>query len=158
MKKIVAIYFTLLGFTNMYAQQGTQVNQAAVNTEAPIVKDTNKVYTILPLMPKFQGDMNKYLGDSIKYPDDAKMNSIQGTVYIKFVIERDGMVSNVVVMRGIPGGTALDKEAVRVVKSMPKWTPGKLQNGQTARAQYMIPIHFMINEETPPPPPKPKNK
>ncbi|OIP02215.1 MAG: hypothetical protein AUJ98_01965 [Bacteroidetes bacterium CG2_30_33_31] len=83
----------------------------------------------------------KYLMDNIKYPIMAKESSIQGTVYLKFVVEKDGSVSNVTVLRGIGGGC--DDEAVRVLKSMPKWKPAK-QRGRAVRVWFNMPIKFTL--------------
>ena len=82
-----------------------------------------------------------YLRDNIKYPEMAKESGIQGTVYVTFVIEKDGSISNVKVLRGIGGGC--DEEAVRVIKNMPKWKPGK-QRGRPVRAQFNMPIRFIL--------------
>jgi len=83
----------------------------------------------------------KYLRDNIKYPEMAKESGIQGTVYVTFVVEKDGRISNVKILRGIGGGC--DEEAVRVIKGMPKWKPGK-QRGRPVRAQFNMPIRFIL--------------
>jgi periplasmic protein TonB len=83
----------------------------------------------------------KYLQENIKYPEMAKESGIQGTVYLKFVIEKDGSVSNVSVQRGIGGGC--DEEAVRVVKKMPKWQPAK-QRGRPVRVWFNMPIKVTL--------------
>lgn len=83
----------------------------------------------------------KFLRDNIKYPEMAKESGIQGTVYLKFVIEKDGTISNVQVVRGIGGGC--DDEAVRVLKSMPKWQPAK-QRGRPVRVWFNMPIKFTL--------------
>lgn len=82
-----------------------------------------------------------YLRDNIKYPEMAKESGIQGTVYVTFVVEKDGSISNVKILRGIGGGC--DEEAVRVIKNMPKWKPGK-QRGRPVRAQFNMPIRFIL--------------
>lgn len=85
----------------------------------------------------------EYLSGNITYPEDAKEKGISGRVFIQFVIEKDGSVSNVKVMKGIGGGC--DEEAVRVVKSMPKWKPGK-QKGKPVRVNYILPVSFKLDE------------
>lgn len=82
-----------------------------------------------------------YLRDNIKYPEMAKESGVQGTVYVTFVVEKDGSISNVKILRGIGGGC--DEEAVRVIKNMPKWSPGK-QRGRPVRAQFNMPIRFIL--------------
>jgi protein TonB len=82
-----------------------------------------------------------YLTSNIRYPEQARELDIQGTVFIEFVVEKDGSITNVVVKRGIGGGC--DEEAVRVVKSMPKWKPGK-QRGKPVRVRYTLPVRFQL--------------
>lgn len=103
-----------------------------------------EVFTIVEEMPEFPGGMNKlgeYLAKSIKYPQMAREAGIQGRVFITFVIEKDGSVTNVQVLRPLGGGC--DEEAVRVVKSMPKWKPGK-QRGKAVRVSYNLPVNFKL--------------
>jgi protein TonB len=83
----------------------------------------------------------KYLQDNIRYPAIARESGIQGTIYITFVVERDGSITDVKVLRGIGGGC--DEEAIRVVQNMPKWTPGK-QRGRPVRVQFSMPIRFTL--------------
>ena len=84
----------------------------------------------------------KFLQDNIKYPIMAKESGIQGTVYVTFVVERSGAVTDVKILRGIGGGC--DEEALRVVKNMPKWEPGK-QRGKPVRVQFNMPIKFTLS-------------
>jgi protein TonB len=86
-------------------------------------------------------DLYSYLGNNIKYPVMAKESGIQGKVYVTFVVERDGSITDVKVLRGIGGGC--DEEAVRVVASMPRWKPGK-QRGKPVRVQYNLPVRFTL--------------
>ena len=83
----------------------------------------------------------KYLSENTKYPVVAQENGVQGRVTVQFVVEKDGSISDVHVLRGVD--PSLDKEAVRVVKSMPRWTPGK-QNGITVRVNYRVPVLFRL--------------
>ena len=85
--------------------------------------------------------MYKYLAENIKYPQMAKESGIQGRVFVTFVVERDGRVTDVRVLRGIGGGC--DEEAIRVVAAMPKWAPGK-QRGKPVRVQYNLPVKFTL--------------
>ena len=107
------------------------------------------VYQIVEKMPQYPGGdeaMMKYVADNIKYPQEAKDKEIAGRVFVGFVIEKDGSVSNVKVVRGIGGGC--DEEAARVIKSMPKWIPG-MQKGKPVRVNYMIPIYFKLSDGQP---------
>jgi len=103
-----------------------------------------EIFTVVeenPTFPGGEGELYKYLGESIKYPEEAKELGIQGRVFVNFVVETDGSVSNVRVLRGIGGGC--DEEAIRVVQAMPKWTPGK-QRGIPVRVSYNLPIKFTL--------------
>ena len=99
------------------------------------------IFQVVEDMPTFPGDINKWLGKNVKYPVIAQENNIQGRVTVQFVIERDGSITDVKVLRGVD--PSLDKEAVRVVKSMPKWKPGK-QRGKPVRVSYTVPINFRL--------------
>ncbi|NOX86795.1 MAG: energy transducer TonB [Chlorobi bacterium] len=106
--------------------------------------DEQQIFTVVESMPEFPGGMGalmKYLAENIKYPSLAKESGIQGRVFINFVVEPDGSISNVKVLRGIGGGC--DEEAVRVVKSMPKWKPG-MQRGKPVRVSYNLPVKFTL--------------
>lgn len=104
--------------------------------------DEPDVHVIVEKMPEFPGGiaaMMNYFGKSIRYPLAAREQNIQGRVFLNFVVEKDGSISNVVVLRGIGGGC--DEEAVRVVQEMPKWNPG-LQNGKAVRVSFNLPVRF----------------
>ena len=94
-----------------------------------------------PLFPGGPTALMKYLSENTKYPVVAQENGVQGRVTVQFVVEKDGSISDVHVLRGVD--PSLDKEAVRVVKSMPRWTPGK-QNGITVRVNYRVPVLFRL--------------
>ncbi len=103
-----------------------------------------QIFTIVEKMPTFPGgekELFKYLGKSIKYPAMAKDAGISGVVYVTFVIDKSGAVKDAKVLRGIGGGC--DEEALRVVKKMPKWSPGK-QRGKAVKVQYNLPIRFTL--------------
>ena len=105
------------------------------------------VYTIVEQMPEFPGgeaELIHYISKNIHYPQEAKEKGIQGRVFIGFVIEKDGSVSNIRNLRGVD--SELDAEAVRVVKSMPKWKPG-MHNGEFVRVSYQIPILFKLEDQ-----------
>ncbi len=103
-----------------------------------------EIFTIVETMPSFPGGQEKlmhYLATNIKYPQIARESNVQGRVYLSFVVEPDGSVSNVKVLRGI--GAGCDEEAMRVVKAMPKWSPGK-QRGKAVRVSYNLPVNFKL--------------
>jgi len=103
---------------------------------------------IVETAPEFPGGieaMHQFLRENIVFPAEAREQRIQGTVFVTFVVERDGRISNVNVLRGIGGGA--DEEAARVVSMMPNWTPGK-QGGEPIRMQFNMPIRFALGDET----------
>ena len=110
-----------------------------------VVDSLSPVFTIVEEMPYFVGGetkRNEYMANNIVYPDYAIKKRIQGTVYISFIIAIDGSVTNVKVLRGIGGGC--DEEAMRVVREMPKWIPGR-QNGKPVRVLFNMPIYFKLS-------------
>ena len=114
-------------------------------------KDNDTVFQMVEQMPEFPGGveaMMHYVANNVKYPQEARDKNISGRVFVSFVIEKDGSVNEVKVMRGIGGGC--DEEAVRVVKNMPKWKPG-MQKGKPVRVSYMMPLNFKLTEGQPNP-------
>jgi protein TonB len=102
------------------------------------------IFVIVETMPLFPGGLlalREYLYSSLRYPTLAKETNIQGTVYLTFVVEKDGSVSDVSILRGIGGGC--DEEAIKVVKQMPKWSPGKQRN-VPVRVRYNLPVKFVL--------------
>jgi len=95
----------------------------------------------MPSFPGGEAARMKFLQENINYPQMARESGIQGTVYVTFVVEPSGAVSDVRILRGIGGGC--DEEAVRVVQSMPEWFPGK-QLGKAVRVQFNMPIKFTL--------------
>ena len=111
--------------------------------EKPKEEET-KVFDVVEQMPQFPGGPNalfEYLSKNIKYPVVAEENGIQGRVIVTFVVERDGSITDVKVAKSVD--PSLDKEAMRVVKSMPHWIPGK-QNGAAVRVKYTVPVTFRL--------------
>ena len=111
---------------------------------APKPEVSTKVFDVVEEMPSFpggQGALMSYLASNIKYPVVAQENGVQGRVIVSFVVERDGSISDVKVARSVD--PSLDREAQRVVKSMPKWKPGK-QNGSAVRVKYTVPVVFRL--------------
>jgi len=112
--------------------------------ENPVDPNEGKVFTIVEEMPLFPGGENKmleYIAKNIKYPPVARENGIQGRVYVTFVVDKEGKIKDAKVLRGIGGGC--DEEALRVVKTMPEWKPGR-QNGRSVQVQYNLPVNFVL--------------
>ena len=111
---------------------------------APKPEVSNKVFDVVEEMPSFpggQGALMSFLNSNIKYPVVAQENGVQGRVIVGFVVERDGSITDVKVMRSVD--PSLDREAQRVVKAMPRWKPGK-QNGSAVRVKYTVPVVFRL--------------
>lgn len=107
-------------------------------------EEENKVFDVVEQMPSYPGGMGalmQYLSNNIKYPVIAEENGIQGRVVCTFVVERDGSITDVRVAKSVD--PSLDKEACRVIKSMPHWIPGK-QNGSAVRVKYTLPVTFRL--------------
>jgi len=122
------------------------VGEGPKRTEAVAVDD-NKVYDFVSIekQPEFPGGIAKfygYLGKAIKYPPMAQENNVQGKVFLSFVVEKDGKLTDITVTRGLGSGT--DEEAIRVLKASPRWNPG-IQNGKPVRVKYNINVNFTLN-------------
>ena len=114
----------------------------SVNAYSQSKEQDDAVYSMVSEQPSFPGgmqEMMKFISENRKYPAEAKVKDIHGKVIVAFVVERDGSLSDVKIRRGI--GYGCDEEAIRVIKSMPKWTPGK-QNGKAVRVSMMLPVSF----------------
>lgn len=114
----------------------------APKVEAPKEDIEKKIFTFAEQQPTFKGNVQAWLTSHLNYPASAADNNIQGKVIVKFVVGRDGSVSRAEVLRGVD--PALDREALRVVNSMPKWNPG-MNNGQPANVWFQLPITFKLN-------------
>ena len=114
---------------------------AEIEEEEIVEAEIFKVVEVMPEFPGGAGKMMEYIQKNMKYPMMARESDIQGRVFVNFVVEPDGSISNVAVIRGIGGGC--DEEAVRVVESMPKWNPGK-QRGTAVRCAFTVPIIFKL--------------
>jgi len=138
---------------------------AIINTQEP---QEEEIFTVVEKMPAFPGgdeERVKFLRENIKYPEEARKNGISGTVFISFVVEKDGKITNVKLLRGVH--ELLDNEALRVVKMMPAYEPG-IQRGKPVRVQFNIPIQFNLDsgakkvkngeQKDPPPPPPNQDK
>lgn len=107
-------------------------------------RDEGEIFMIVEEMPEFPGGteaLQRYLSQSVRYPVIAQENGIQGRVYIQFVINQNGEVTNATILRGVD--PSLDREALRVVEAMPKWKPGKQRN-RPVRVSYTVPINFVL--------------
>lgn len=123
-----------------------EVVEIAAPIEAPVEEEEEEViFQVVEKMPEFPGGVQalmKYLAQNIKYPVIAQENGIQGRVICQFVVNKDGSIVDVEVVRS-GGDASLDKEAVRVIKTMPKWKAGE-QRGKAVRVKYTLPVSFRL--------------
>ncbi len=127
-------------------EDGTGVDIADLQDNKVVVAEKEQVFTHVEQMPQFPGGdkaMMEFLGRNIKYPVIAQEQGIQGTVVLRFVVGKSGEVGDVEVLRSLD--PSCDKEAIRVVKSMPKWVPGK-QNGNPVLVYYTLPVRFKLQQ------------
>ena len=122
-----------------------------INFAGGILKDDSKIYTdAVEVAPEYPGGYNAmfdFISKNVKYPKESKEKGIEGRVYVQFVVEKDGSLNEITVLRGV--SEDIDAEAVRVVKAMPNWKPG-MNEGKTVRVQYVLPFNFKLtgNENT----------
>lgn len=124
-------------------QAAIEVKYTPVEVEEEEV-DEQQIFTVVEEMPSFPGGMGecmKFLSKNINYPSISQENGVQGRVIVQFVVNTDGSIVEPVVMRGVD--PYLDKEALRVIKMMPKWSPGK-QRGKPVRVKYTVPVMFRL--------------
>lgn len=120
-------------------QPEVEIHPEPVEEEKP-----EEVFTFVEIMPEFEGGMDEFhrwLGKHLKYPAIAREERIQGTVFVSFVIEADGSISEVQIVRSVH--PLLDQEAIRVISQMPRWIPGK-QNQMPVRVRYTLPVGFQL--------------
>ena len=130
--------------TENFDQEEIPFEASNVDVSAPLDANTNEVFSVVEVEPEFPGGVEalyKYLAENIKYPVLAKEKGTQGRVYVTFVVEKDGSVTDAKVLRGV--SEEVDAEALRVINAMPKWKPG-MQQGVPVRVQYNIPIVFKM--------------
>jgi protein TonB len=113
--------------------------------EADSIEAHREVYTIVEQMPEFPGgrvELTKFISANLNYPKEAIAKNIQGLVYVNFLVGKDSVIRSVKVIRGIH--ELLDKEAIRIIRSMPNWIPGT-QKGKVVSVSYNLPIRFILN-------------
>lgn len=134
MKKSLLTLFALISFSQLQAQE--------VSSDSLDVK----VFTYVDKPTEFPGGLNefhKFISENIQYPEKAMKKGVQGKVFVKFIVERNGSITNAEVIKGI--SPEIDKEALRVIGIMPKWIPAELYK-QKVRQEYTMPIQFKLNK------------
>lgn len=141
MKRIYLLFIAMFCTLVMFAQSD-DVNTTSNDT---VVGDDYYICVQYETWPKFPGgqqEMFKYIQENLKYPKQALKKQIQGRSICQFIVEKDGSISHIQVVRS-SGNKSLDRAAIRVIKTMPKWTPGRLQ-GKIVRTIYTLPVNFRI--------------
>ena len=136
MKKIVSLFVMFVMALGAQAQSVDNVNSNAAK---------ESVYDQVEVKPEFPGGMPalvKYLQENIKYPSAALEEKAQGKAFVRFVVEKDGSITNTEIIKST-GNIYLDKEALRVASNMPKWKPG-MQQGKPVRVFFMLPVSFKL--------------
>lgn len=142
MKKILLLIPLLFLLACTQFQSDSNKNDSIVGIQdSTLVIDT--VYRVVEKLPVFHGDMNEYLLSKITYPDSAKLNGIEGDVYVSFVVTHTGELVDATILRS-SGNVYLDDEACRVIEEMPNWIPGT-QNGEPVSVFFVIPIKFNLD-------------
>ena len=121
-----------------------KAREVVVDEKPKVEEETNKVFDVVEQMPQFPGGQSAlfdYLSSHIKYPVVAEENGVQGRVIVTFVVERDGSITDTKVAKSVD--PSLDREAMRVVRTMPNWIPGK-QNGSAVRVKFTVPVTFRL--------------
>lgn len=129
---------------NYEKEKGQSISITMDEAIDTIMMDIDGTYLLVPEMPKYLNgpeSLHSYIRQNRKYPTDAVNNGIEGRVLVQFIVEKDGSITNPIVVRGLY--PSLDAEAIRIISSMPKWTPGKI-NGQSCRVKYTMPISFRL--------------
>jgi TonB family protein len=129
------------------AKETPKTEAAKPVTPPPTAPDPNEIHSIVSTMPTFIGGesaLMNYLQQTIQYPKDAKANNVEGSVFVEFVVEPTGAITNAQVKRGINGYPSCSVEAVRAVSRMPKWNAG-VQNGKKVRVKFTIPVRFKFS-------------
>ena len=143
-----------VSFSQITTQEDAKKYVQRVGLPADLIDDEGKnsdekqkTYIVVENQPRFPGGEEarmQYLSENIDYPQKAQDEGIEGTVYVTFIVEADGSVTNAKVLRGIGGGC--DEEAIQVVENMPKWNPGK-QRGEPVRVRFNMPIRFTLSKD-----------
>ena len=138
MRNVILIYALLVG-TLVQARQTKTLSAPT----GPETKDSSKTFVYVDEMPKAAFDYNDYLVKNMQYPDSAIAHNIEGRVIIKFIVNEDGHISDCEVLRGFDKDC--DAEALRVVRNMPAWKPGKV-NGEAVKVWFNLPISFKLTD------------
>ena len=141
--KIFFVLILLLHFSSHLNAQSRDIDVPPPVEQAP----EEETFVIVEQMPEFPGGqaaLMNYLSTNIRYPEECRKMGVEGKIFVKFIVDKEGNINNVQILRGLPDGKLLEKEALRVVRAMPKWAPGK-QAGKPVSVYFTVPIAFKLN-------------
>jgi periplasmic protein TonB len=136
---------SLVIILTVFAAVAVTFTSCQKNTKSAVPAPPEEIYTQVDELPVFTGGdqaLLKFIAENTKYPEEAKLNNITGKVVVRFVVEKDGSVSNVDIVKG--ADPQLDAEAIRVVKTLPKFEKPAKNGGEIVRVHYMVPIMFAL--------------
>lgn len=147
MKKITVFIFMMstLVVTSGYSQQTAP--QSVIPPPPVEEAPQEEIFVVVEQMPEFPGGqaaLMQYLSTHIQYPEECRKMGVEGKVFVKFIVDQTGNIINAQILRGIEDGKLLEKEAIRVIQSMPQWKPGK-NNGKNVSVYFTLPISFKLN-------------
>jgi len=137
------LFVTLFSSLASYGQENVPPPPTQLEPPTEIVED--EVFQIVEKQPEFPGGIEKmmqFISNNFQYPSIDMENGIEGRVYVSFVVEKDGSISTIKVLRGV--SKTIDEEAIRVIKKMPNWTPGE-QAGKLVRVRFNLPVRASLN-------------
>lgn len=140
------VYFGKVHYIPEQVVPVVPVEKMQSSLSAPAEVEEDVIFITVERMPEYPGGqsaMMQYIGSSVRYPNEALKNGVQGRVIVQFVVEKDGSISDVVIVRS-SGDASLDREAIRVISNMPRWKPG-MQRGKPVRVKYTVPVNFRLN-------------
>lgn len=140
----VVLALILVATVNIFDSKSSNYPVRSYLSESTDTIKSFETVDVKPVYPGGDSELMEFLASNIKYPENARKSGAEGKVYVGFIIEKDGSVSNVKIKRSSEN-EELDSEGVRVVSSMPKWSPGEM-DGKKVRVEYLIPINFKLND------------
>ena len=144
--KVAGMLIVIFVSTLVLANQPSRLEMSAVNNGNIAVQDSTYKFADIDVAPEFPGGMDKlmtFLAKNTKYPEIAIKNGVEGKIFVEFVVGKQGKITNVTIKKGV-NNNALDSEAVRVVSSMPDWSPGE-KDGKKVKVMYIVPINFKLS-------------
>jgi protein TonB len=151
MKSVIKRKFILsiLLLANNFLFAQTQNKKETMQAPSVAVEEApqDETFVFVEQMPEFPGGQKalmQYLSSNIKYPEECRKMGVEGKVFVKFIVDKTGSIINTQILRGVADGKLLEKEALRVIQAMPKWTPGK-QSGKVVDVYFTLPISFKLS-------------